>query len=84
MADMGLFKTDDQGTEFRQSQPLRHLAAQYAALGFGSDFAFSGDNQHETQAVAVRAMQEARELPVGPRLRHAVQIEAGVDLFFSA
>ena len=84
MADMGLFKTDDEGAEFRQSQPLRHLAPQYAALGFGSDFAFSGDNQHETQAVAVGAMQESRQLAVGARLRHAVQIEAGVDFFFPA
>ena len=34
MADMGFLEPDHQRAEFRQAQPLRHLAAQHAALGF--------------------------------------------------
>ena len=34
MADMRFLKADHQRAEFRQAQPLRHLAAQHAALGF--------------------------------------------------
>ena len=82
VADMGLFKTDHERTEFRQRQPLWHLASQYAALGFRSDLALSGDDQHESESGAMGAVQKARQLAVGARLRHAVQIEPSVDLFF--
>ena len=84
MADMGFLKTDHQRAEFRQAQPLRHLAAQYAALGFGAHFAFAGDDQHECQAIAVGALQEARKRAVGAGLRHAMQVEPGFDLLAAA
>ena len=80
MADMRFLKADHQRTEFRQAQPLRHLAAQHAALGFGADLAFTGDDENESQALAVGALQEAEQHAVGAGLRHAVQIEPGIDL----
>ena len=35
MADMRFLEANDQRTKFRQIQPLRHLAPQHPALGFG-------------------------------------------------
>ena len=85
MADMGFLEADHQRAEFRQAQPLRHLAAQHAALGFGAaDLALAGDDEHEGQAVAVRALQERQQRAVGAGLRHAVQIEPGIDFFAAA
>src|SRR6201999_1649679 len=80
MADMRLLKADHQRTEFRQAQPLRHLAAQHTALGFRAHFALAGDDEYERQAVAMGALQEARQRAMGTGLRHAVQVDAGVDL----
>ena len=84
MADMRFLEADHQRTEFRQAQPLRHLAAQHPAFGFGADFALAGDDEHEGQALAVGALQEAEQRAVGAGLRHAVQIEPGIDLLAAA
>jgi hypothetical protein len=43
---------------------LRHLPAQHAALGLGADLALAGDDEHEGEAVPVRALQK-----VAPRSR---------------
>ena len=79
MTDMSFFEADNHGPEFRQRQPLRHLTPKHAALGFSSGFAFPGDDKHKTQAGAVGAVQKARQLAMRARLRHAMQIEPGVD-----
>ena len=63
---------------------MRHLAAQHAAFGFGSDLALAGDDEDECQAVAVGALQEAEQRAVGAVLRHAVQIEPCIDLLAAA
>src|SRR5579859_1922371 len=83
MTDVGFFKADDQCPKFRLAQPLRHLAAKHAALGFGADLALAGNDEHEGQAIAMRAMQKARQRPMGAWLRHAVKIEASLNLLFS-
>src|SRR5258708_33216441 len=80
MADMGFLKAYHQRAEFRQAQPLRHLAAQHATLEFGAHLALAGDDEHERQALAVGALQKPRQCAAGARQRHAVQVEPGVDL----
>ena len=81
MADMRLLEADHQRTEFRQAQPLRHLAAQHAAFGFTTaDLALAGDDKHEGEAFAMRALKEAVQHTMRAGLRHAVQIEPRVDL----
>ena len=80
MADMGFLEADHQRAEFRQAEPLRHLAAQHAALGFGADLALAGDDEHECQPVMMGALQETEQRAMRPRLRHAVEVEPGVDL----
>ena len=60
MSDMSFLEAYHQRTEFRQAQPLRHLAAQDPAFGFTSRCAsFTGDDKHERQSLAVGAMQKA-------------------------
>ena len=80
MADMGFLEADHQRAEFRQAKPLRHLTAQHATLGLGADLALAGDDEHEGQPVMMGALQKTKQRAVRPRLRHAVQVEPGVDL----
>ena len=84
MADMGFLEADHQRAEFRQAEPLRHLTAQHAALGLGPDLALAGDDEHEGQPVMMGALQEAEQRAMRPRLRHAVQVEPGIDLLPAA
>src|ERR1043166_9033406 len=80
MADMGFLEADHQRAEFRQAEPSRHLTAQHAPLGLRPDLALAGDDEHESQPVMMGALQEAEQRPMRPRLRHAVEVEPGVDL----
>src|SRR5579864_2648384 len=81
MTDMRLLEADDEGAEFRQAEPVRHLAAQHAALELAAaDLALAGDHQHEGQAFAMGALQEAEQCMMGIDLGHAVQVEPCVDL----
>jgi len=80
MADMRFLKPYHQRAEFRQAQPLRHLAAQHPAFGFNSHFAFARDDEHECQALAMGSLQKSEQRTVGARLRHAMQVEPGIDL----
>src|SRR6266404_9339230 len=80
MADMRFLKADHQRAKLRQTEPLRHLAAQHPALGISSRAAFAGDDKHERQAVAAGALQETEQFAMGSGLRHAVQVEPGIDL----
>ena len=84
MADMRFLEADHQRTEFRQAEPVRHLAAQHPAFGFGAEFAFAGDDENEGQALAVGALQKTEQRAVGAGLRHAVQVEPGIDLLAAA
>src|SRR5207237_597035 len=84
MADMGFLEADHQRAEFRQAEPLRHLAAQHAALGLSAHLALARDDEHEGQPVMMRALQEAEQRAMCPRLRHAVQVEPGIDLLSPA
>jgi hypothetical protein len=83
MADMRLLEADHQRAEFGQAEPLRDLAAQYAAFGF-AHLALACDDEHEGEAVMMRALQEAEQRPMGAALRHAMQVEPRFDLAFAA
>ena len=80
MADMRLLKTHHQRAELGQAQPLRHLAAQHAALGLAADLALAGDDKHEGEAIVMRPLQEAEQRVMGAHLGHAMQIEPRIDL----
>src|SRR5882672_8394491 len=80
MADMGFLEADHQRPEFRQAQPLRHLAAEHAALRLCSHLALAGDDEHEGQPLMMRALQKSEQGVMGADLRHAVKIEPGIDL----
>jgi hypothetical protein len=57
MTDMRLLKANHYGAEFRQIEPLRHLAAQHATVGFATRrSAFAGNDQHESQPVGMSAL----------------------------
>ena len=84
MADMGFLEADHQRAELRQAEPLRHLTAQNAALGLSAHLALAGDDEHEGQPVMMGALQETEQCAMRPHLRHAVQVEPGVDLLSSA
>jgi len=77
MADMRFLEADDEGPEFRQAEPFRHLAAQHAALATRS--AFAGDDQYEGEAVVMGALEKARQCAMGANLRHAMEIKPRLD-----
>ncbi len=58
MGDMRVLEADHEAAEFRQTEPLRHLAFEHAALAVAAP-AFSGDHQH--QANLSRALAERRK-----------------------
>ena len=69
-------------TQGRHAQPLRHLMAQNThALGDGADvlfvFAFSGNDQHQSQAIGLGIQDKADQVRVGLGQGQAVQIDAG-------
>ena len=71
--------------EFRQRQPVRHLTAQHAALGFGyRSRPLPVMTSTKVSAVVMGALQETEQRAMRPRLRHAVQVEPGVDLLAAA
>src|SRR4029453_19602879 len=53
------------------------------ALGIAY-LALAGDDQHEGGAFVMRTLQEAEQRAVCASLRHAVQIDARVDLLLAA
>ena len=58
---------------------MRYLPAQHAALGIRARHPLAGDDKHEGEAVVMRTLQEPQQRPMCARLRHAMQVEAGVD-----
>ena len=82
MVGRGLLEAEHDRAQLRQAQPVRHDAAQDAALleeavarGGG---ALAGDHQHDLVAALARAMQEADERPMGLALAHAVEVDRAV------
>src|ERR1019366_4885253 len=61
---------------FRQAQPLRYLAAQYAGLAPAS---FAGDHQHQPGVARAGAAQEPQQRGMRLTLRQPMQVETGVD-----
>src|SRR5262245_41819245 len=57
---MGVLEADDVAAEFRQFQPLRHLALEHAAFApiTARAATFAGDHQDELGAIALRLAQE--------------------------
>ena len=64
--------------------PKAAASPRHAALGLRPDLALAGDDEHEGQPVMMGALQEAEQRAMRARLRHAVQVEPGVDLLSSA
>ena len=56
MADMRFLKTNHQRTKLRETEPLRHLAPQYAPLGLSTHPALAGNDKDKSQALAVGAL----------------------------
>ena len=85
MADMGFLEADHQRAEFRQPQPLRHLTAQHAAFGLRRPIlplpVMMSTKVSPSWWARCRKPNSAR---CALRLRHAVQIEPGIDLLAAA
>src|SRR6516165_10823635 len=72
---MGVVEADDVAAEFRQFQPLRHLALEHAAFApiIARAATFAGDHQDELGAIALRLAQEGQQR----RMRLAAALAAG-------
>src|SRR5262249_54702018 len=83
---MGVLEADDVAAEFRQFQPLRHLALEPAAFApiIAGTATFAGDHQDELGAIALRLAQEGDERRMRLALALAVQVDAGIDRFGAA
>src|SRR5262245_61960869 len=83
---MGVLETEDIAAEFRQFQPLRHLALEHTALApvVAGAATFAGDHQDELGAIALRLAQEGDERRMRLALGLAVEVDAGVDRFGAA
>ena len=59
---MGVLEADDVAAEFRQFQPLRHLALEHAALPpvIARAATLAGDHQDEFGAMALGLAQEGK------------------------
>jgi hypothetical protein len=83
MSNVRLLEANYQCPEFRQAQPLRHLALEDSSLPLASA-AFSGDDKHKSRVACSGGPQETQKGRVGFVLGQPVQIEAAVDCFFAA
>jgi hypothetical protein len=82
-----VFEADHKRPQFSAFQPERNLALEHTALGVrigAGTRTFAGDHQHHACAAMLGTAQEMRERGVCIRLRHAVQVDARVDLFRAA
>src|SRR5262245_7207574 len=78
---MGVLEAEDVAAEFRQFQPLRHLALEHAALApvVARAATLAGDHQDELGAVALRLAQEGDERRMRLALGLAVKIDAVIE-----
>jgi len=81
MRDVGFIKTDNKWTELRQREPQWNLPPQYTALALGISRRSSlpGHDEDEPCAIPLRAAHEMYERIMRLALRHAVQIDLGID-----
>lgn len=82
MARMSFVETDDEVAEFRQPEPHRHLPPQHAALAWiVGTFAraFASDNECDLGFVCLSLPQKAKQRRMSLPLRHAMQIDTGID-----
>jgi hypothetical protein len=85
MTGMRLVETHDQRAKLGESKPLRDLPAQYAPLGVQPPrAALAGNDKHEGEAIARRVLQKLQKGSICPRLRHAMQVDPGIDIFPSS
>jgi hypothetical protein len=63
VGDVSLLKSDHERAEFRQAQPLRHLALEHSSLTRPSA-PFSGDDKDEPRIARPRRMQEPQKYRV--------------------
>ena len=87
--DGGLGEAHDMRAHRRLAQPMRHEAAEHAALLRGPEIApfigfevnaFAGDDEHMTVALRLAAGEEVAERGMSIALTHAVKIEPRIDL----
>src|SRR5262249_57836386 len=72
MADMGVLHARNVGAELRQSQPLRDLALEHAALAeLVVHAALAGNHQDEFGATLLRSLQKREQCRISLRLRPA-------------
>src|SRR5262249_43654707 len=83
---MGVLEANDVTAEFRQLQPLRHLAPERATLApVGAPAApLAGDHQDDLGAMALRPAQEGQQRRMRLALGLAVKVDAGIDRFSAA
>src|SRR5262249_30055766 len=86
VAQMGVLEAKHVAAEFRQFQPLRHLALEHAALApvVARAATFAGDHQDELGAIALRLAQEREQRRMRLALGFAVKVDAGIDGFGAA
>jgi hypothetical protein len=63
VGDVSFLESDHERAEFRQAQPLRHLALQHSSLTRVSA-PFSGDDKDEPSIARPRHMQEPQKFRV--------------------
>jgi hypothetical protein len=82
VTDMRLVETGDQRAELRKVEPSRDLPAKHAALGARIvRSTLAGDDKHECKTVARGGLQKTQQRTMRPRLRHAMQVDPGIDVF---
>ena len=81
VGDVRVLEADDEVAEFRQGQPLRHLAAQHADLAAA---AFAGNHQYQPRIACIGGAQKTLQRAMRFALRIAVQIKASVDRLLAA
>src|ERR1700733_10787484 len=81
VAHMRFLEPDDKGAEFRQRKPHRYLTTQYAALAptLARRGAFAGDDERDLRAFGLGPAQEAQQRDMRLILRHAMQVDPGID-----
>lgn len=87
MAQAGLLETEHEAVQVGPAQPMRHHAAQHAALAGGIGerglrfrrSALAGHKQNQPGAATLRAVQEIEQGCMRLVLRQAMQVKHGLD-----
>src|SRR5579862_2022371 len=82
MARMSFVEADDEVAEFGQREPHRHLPTQHAARAWIVRIftrAFARDNERDLGFIRLSLPHKAKQRGMSFALRHAVQIDPGID-----